>query len=87
MATAAGVGLAIIIGLFVLAAGLLLLLVKLIGCAIAPFLSNIIAGAFCTSSSMPFTSSPWTGASSMPSWWPSSACRAPSSWPSSPSSD
>lgn len=44
MATAAGIGLAIIVGLFVLAAGLLLLLVKLIGCAIAPFLSNIIAG-------------------------------------------
>lgn len=40
MATIAGAGLAVIVFLFVFAA----LLVKFIGCAVAPFLGNIIAG-------------------------------------------
>ena len=44
MATIAGAGLAVIVFLFVFAALLVLLLVKFIGCAVAPFLGNIIAG-------------------------------------------
>lgn len=87
MATIAGAGLAVIVFLFVFAALLVLLLVKFIGCAVAPFLGNIIAGGMLYFSSMPFTSSPWTGASSTPSWSPSSACPARSFSPCSPSSE
>ena len=44
MATIAGAGLAVIVFLFVFAALLVRLLVTFIGCAVAPFLGNIIAG-------------------------------------------
>lgn len=44
MAAIAGVALAVFIVPFLIAAVLILLLVKFIGCAIAPFLGNIVLG-------------------------------------------
>lgn len=44
MAAVAGITLAIFIIPFLIAAALILLLVKFIGCAIAPFLGNIVMG-------------------------------------------
>lgn len=44
MAAIAGFSLALLVFLFLFAAGLVLLLVKFIGCAVAPFLGNIVAG-------------------------------------------
>lgn len=44
MATIAGIGIGLVVFVFVLIALLLILAVKLIGCAILPFMGNIIAG-------------------------------------------
>lgn len=44
MAAIAGITLAIFIVPFLIAAAVILLLVKFIGCAIAPFLGNIVLG-------------------------------------------
>jgi len=44
MATIAGLGLGLVVFVFVLFVLLMFLLIKFIGCAIAPFMGNILAG-------------------------------------------